>query len=329
MPVISVVVPAYNVENTILETINSIQQQTFPDFEIVVINDGSTDGTLDKLSIIDDPRLKIFSYENGGLPVARNRGIERATGNFIAFVDADDLWTADKLELQLAALHKHPEANVAYSWTTFIDEEGNFLYDGEPFNYVGNVYAQLLVKNFIASGSNILIRSQVVEEIGKFDPELKSAEDWDFSLRLAAHYPFALVPKHQILYRKSSQSMTSKVDVMEKAITTVIDRGFKAAPDELQYLKNQTLSNTYRFFTKLCLEHITNQEGVSKARHKFIKSVQLYPNSLMKQETQRLALKLFFNMLLPRKFSSNLISFLGKNFPFVSTPKTNLSKGNS
>jgi glycosyltransferase involved in cell wall biosynthesis len=121
MQTISVVVPAYNAERTILETIASVQQQTFSDFELIVINDGSTDGTLEQLNTVKDPRLKVFSYENGGISVARNRGIAQATGEFIAFLDADDLWTPDKLELQLAALQQHPEVGVAYSWTCFMD----------------------------------------------------------------------------------------------------------------------------------------------------------------------------------------------------------------
>jgi len=88
MPTISVIIPAYNAGSTILETITSVQQQTFSDFEIIVINDGSKDRTLELLSTVKDPRLKIFSYSNGGVPVARNHGLEHATGDFIAFLDA-------------------------------------------------------------------------------------------------------------------------------------------------------------------------------------------------------------------------------------------------
>ncbi len=120
MPKISIITPAYNAERTILETIESVQNQTFSNFELIVINDGSKDRTLDLLQTIKDERLKIFSYENGGVAIARNRGLSHATGDFIAFIDADDLWTPDKLELQLAALQKHPEAGVAYSWTYFM-----------------------------------------------------------------------------------------------------------------------------------------------------------------------------------------------------------------
>src|SRR4028119_270042 len=132
MPTISVIVSAYNAEQTILETITSVLNQTFSNFELLVINDGSTDRTLELLSTVKDPRLKIFSYPNGGVSVARNRGITQASGEFIAVLDADDLWTVDKLELQLAALQEHPEAGLAYSWAYYMDEQAKSIQPSEP-----------------------------------------------------------------------------------------------------------------------------------------------------------------------------------------------------
>jgi len=317
MSLISVIIPAYNAEKTISETMKSLQKQSFSNFEIVVINDGSTDKTLEILSKIEEPRLRVFSYENGGLPVARNRGIAHAVGEYITFIDADDLWTPDKLELQLAALQHSPESGVAYSWTAFIDEKGKFLYAGKPSYFEGNVYPQLLVVNFIASGSNILVRRKFIEFVGTFDPLLKSAEDWDYNIRLAAQCPFVVVPKYQILYRKSSQAMSSKVDVMEEAILMVTERAFQTAPKELQYLKNRSLANTYQFFTKLYLDYVLDHYGVRKASQKLKKAIQLYPMSLLAQETQRLALKVVLLRLFPYKLSMQVIQFLGKNFPLV------------
>lgn len=326
MPAVSVIIPAYNAKNTIIETIQSLQKQTFSDFEVIVINDGSTDNTLEVLSAIQDSRIKVFSYENGGLPVARNRGISQATGEFITFLDADDLWTSDKLELQIAALQQHPEAGVAYSWTAFIDENSEFLYAWAPLFYEGNVYPQLLIRNFISSGSNIIVRRQFIEASGEFDPLLKSAEDWDYYIRLAALCPFVLVPKYQILYRRSSQSMTSKVDVMEKYILTVTERAFQAAPPELQYLKNQSLATTYRFLTQLCIAHVLDDQGVKEASQKLKKAIQLYPKILLDRQTLRLVLKIGVMLLLPYKVSSNFTKFLGKVFPSPTTKPLALDK---
>lgn len=230
MSTISVIIPAYNAERTILETIKSVQQQTFSDFEIIVINDGSTDRTVELIQSIKDERVKIFSYQNGGLPVARNRGITHAGGEFIAFLDADDMWTPDKLELQLKALQQHPEAGVAYSWTYFKFEEEEHSYADNSSSFEGNVYADLLVRNFLHNGSNPLVCRRAIESVGFFDPTLKSCEDWDFYLRLAARWSFVLVSKPQIIYRQSSTSMASKIDVMEKYLLIVIDRAFQTAP---------------------------------------------------------------------------------------------------
>lgn len=326
MPLVSVIIPAYNVEKTIAETIESIQKQTFSDWELIVINDGSTDKTLEVLASLNEPRMQVFSYENGGLPVARNRGITRATGEFITFIDADDLWTADKLELQLAALQQRPTAGVAYSWTAFINEKSEFLYAWEPVYADGNVYPQLLVRNFISSGSNILVRRQFIAAAGEFDPELKSVEDWDYYLRLAALGEFALVPQYQILYRKTSQSMTSKVDVMERSVLTVIERAFQNAPPELQYLKNHSLANAYRYLTKQCLTNVIDDVAVKQASQKLKKSLQLYPKILLEKDTQRLVLKWLMVRLLPYKLALQFVGFIGKKFPMVSIKGKSLTE---
>ncbi len=326
MPTISVIVPVYNGEKTILETIQSIQAQTFSDFELIIINDGSTDGTLDVISTVNDPRLKVFSYENGGLPVARNRGIRRSRGEFITFIDADDLWKPDKLQLQLAALQKKPEAGVAYSWTAFIDENSKFLFAWQPLYWEGNVYPQLLIRNFISSGSNIMVKRKYIEAAGEFDPSLKSVEDWDYYLRLAALCPFVLVPKYQILYRRSSQSMTSKVDVMENANLIVIERAFKAAPPELKSLKNKSLANAYRYLAKQCIANAFDEEGVKLASQKLSYSIKLYPKIMLSNETMRLILKLLIIKLMPKKIAGHLIQVIGKKMPMVSVDNQMISE---
>ena len=114
MPTISVIIPAYNAEKTIFETIDSIRKQTFEDFEIIVIDDGSEDKTLEIVESIADERIKLFSYPNGGLPIARNRGIEHSLGDFLSFIDSDDLWTPDKLELQLTALLNNGSISIRH-----------------------------------------------------------------------------------------------------------------------------------------------------------------------------------------------------------------------
>ena len=308
MPKISVVVPAYNSQNTISETITSVLQQTFSDFELIVINDGSTDRTLELLSDVKDARLKVYSYPNGGLPTARNRGIVRATGEFISFIDADDLWTPDKLELQLQALQQNPQAGVAYSWTICMGNNGNSFHPGVSESFQGNVYPQLLVGNFIASGSNVLIRREAIESVGYFDESLKSCEDWDYWLRLAPKWEFVVVAKPQIIYRLSSGAMSSKLDVMEKYQTLVLERAFESAPSELQYLKNRGFAYIYLFMTRLCLSRVNDAKVVKQASQQLWKAVRFSPKILLSKEAQLLSIKLLILRILSPKIASRFFN---------------------
>ena len=307
MPTISVIVPAYNGERTILETIASVQQQTFSDFELIVINDGSTDRTLELVSTVQDSRLKVFSYSNGGLPIARNRGIAQAAGEFITFIDADDLWAPDKLELQLAALQHHPEAGLAYSWTLVMDDKGENFYPGKSVSFEGNVYRELLLSNFIASGSNVMLPRKTIESVGEFDPSLKSCEDWDYWLRVAARWHFVIVPKSQIFYRQSSGAMSSKIDVMDKNHLIVIDRAFAIAPPELKLLKNQSLANKNQFLAQLCLTYISDENGAKKACQMLQESVRLYPPKIVCKSTWILIIKLLLIWVLSPKQANHFL----------------------
>lgn len=312
MPVISVIMPAYNAEHTILAAINSVQQQTFSDFELIVINDGSSDKTLEIVKKITDDRLKVFSYNNAGAAVARNRGLAHATGEFIAFLDADDLWTTDKLELQLTALQKHPEVGVAYSWTTFVDEKGDFLYLQPPVYFEGNVYSQLLVKSFLSCGSIPLIRRQAIESIGIFDPDLKSAHDWDYWIRLAAQWSYVLIPKYQVFYRQTSGSITSKIELREKYDCLAIEKAFQAAPLELQCLKPQTLANLYQHLARLYISRRRDANSIERAGQKLHKAIRLYPRILLKPKIQRLIGRWLLMRVLSPSFASHLVQLFAR-----------------
>ncbi|MBD2464448.1 glycosyltransferase [Oscillatoria sp. FACHB-1407] len=254
MPLISVVLPVYNGEKTIQRTIESVLKQTFSDFELLIINDGSSDRTVEIVTQINDPRIRLFSYPNSGVSASRNRGIAQATGEFISFIDADDLWTPDKLAAQLNALQTHPDAAVAYSWTDWIDESDRPLRPAGRSTASGKVYEKLLLRDFIESGSNVLIRRQALEIVGTFDETLPPTEDWDLWLRLAAQYEFVVVPSPQILYRVSTQSASCNVWKMEAVSLKVIERAFNQAPTSVQPLKPQVLASRYQYLTLKALE---------------------------------------------------------------------------
>ncbi|MBD1863681.1 MULTISPECIES: glycosyltransferase [Trichocoleus] len=266
MPLVSVIIPAFNSEKTIRETIDSVLHQTLSNVEIIVINDGSQDSTLEVAASISDVRLKIFSYNNAGVSASRNRGLIHASGDYIAFLDADDLWTLDKLQTQLEALQSHPKAVVAYSWTDWIDESGQFLRHGGHITENGDVHKQLLLRDFIESGSNPLILKQALIEVGGFNETLSAAADWDMWLRLAARYEFVAVPSAQVLYRVSSQSMSANVWKMEAESKQVIERAFTQVPDSLS-LKRQVLAQRYQYLTLKALEgSLDRYRGITAAR---------------------------------------------------------------
>ncbi|KJH72494.1 glycosyltransferase [Aliterella atlantica] len=266
-PLISVVIPVYNGAKTIKETIESVLQQTYENFEIIVINDGSQDETLAIVKSVQDQRIKVFSYPNAGLSASRNRGFARACGEFIAFLDADDLWTKDKLAAQLAALQQNPQAAVAYSWTDHIDENSKFLRPASYNSCNGNVYERLLIGNFLVCGSNTLIRAQALTKVGGFDESLNSAEDWDMWLRLAPGHEFVVVPRPQVLYRISPYSMSANISKMEVASLQVLERAYSQAPKALQHRKKETLGFIYKFLMDKALQDsVRSQRGLKAAK---------------------------------------------------------------
>ncbi|CAD5937884.1 glycosyltransferase [Planktothrix agardhii] len=312
MPLISVIIPAYNAEKTIEETIYSVLNQTFFDLELIVINDGSKDSTLEIISKFTEPRLKVFSYPNSGANYARNRGLEKASGEYISFIDADDLWTPDKLELQLKALQENPEAKVAYSWTNCIDESSKFLRQGGRVIINGDAYLHLLVANFLENGSNPLIHRDAFATVGKFDESLEAGQDHDMWLRLAKHYQYIGVPKAQILYRQSSNSMSANVWRLEKASTGVTKREFSQAPASIQYLRKRSLANTYKYLTFKALEGEPDRARALAALN-FLYHVLIYDPKMFRQRvTIRTLLKILTIIFLPKQQAKNVLNKYGK-----------------
>lgn len=308
MPLISVIIPVYNGEETIQETIESVLNQTFTDFELLVINDGSEDATLKVVEHIQDPRLKVFSYANAGQATSRNRGIALASGEYISFIDADDLWTPDKLQAQLKALQDNPQAAVAYSWTKCIDESGKPSRRGSHISVTGDVYGKLLLIDFIENGSNPLIRAGALEAVGSFDPSLPAAEDWDLWLRLAACYPFVCVPSPQILYRQSANSWSANVLRQGAGSLQVMERAFNQAPECLQYLKQKSLANIYKGLTFKMLEGTPERQRGFSASQLLWHSVKNDPALLRSRVIWKVLFKIAVVTLLPPKQAQTLLT---------------------
>lgn len=312
VPQISVIIPAYNAETTICETIESVIAQTHTDWELIVIDDGSTDNTLKVLEQIDEPRMKVFSFENAGVAANRNRGIDRATGEYISFLDSDDLWTPEKLEAQLAALNANPKAAVAYSWTNYIDESGNVLGACAHADLKGDVYQILLLADFIGSGSNPLIKTEALREVGQFNPYVVPTEDWDMWLRLARKYEYAVVPSVQILYRQLVGSGSHNMSVMEVASSRTLNLAFKDMPESLRYLEPFCWGNRYKCFAWKAFEGNPERQRAMMGV-KFLWRAIGYDRNLWKQRaTWKMWLKAVLALLLPSSITAPLFAKMGR-----------------
>ncbi|MCT7993937.1 glycosyltransferase [Laspinema olomoucense] len=304
MPTISVIIPAYNAEKTIQETIESVLNQTFQDFELIIINDGSTDRTLEIISSISDKRITVVSHSSSGACVSRNRGLFMAKSDYIAFLDADDLWTPDKLEAQLQALQTHPEVGVAYSWSDCIDESSRFLRRGGHITVNGDAYTKLLMMDILENGSNPLIRRQALLDINGFDETLTAGQDWDLYLRLARRYHFVTVPRSQVLYRISDHSLSSNVFKLEAGCLQVLERTYHQAPESLQHLKQYSLGNLYKYLTFKALQGSPERGKGAAALQFLFQAIRYDPALLMK----KVIIKIVFQAVLISFFPSDWIN---------------------
>lgn len=247
MPKVSVVIPAYNAMKYLPETLESVVKQTYTDFEVLVVNDGSSDHIVDWMAQITDPRVKLISQANQGLPSARNTGIINAQADYIAFLDADDLWEATKLAKQVRCLDEHPEVGLVHTPMLLVDENSQSTGRVMGSDVQGYVLPQLLVQNLIACPS-VMVRRACFDNVGLFNPSLRSIEDWDMWIRIATRYPFAVIKEPLAYYRQLPSSMSKNCQVMAKAFEQVIETAFTSAPSELQHLKNRSYAHA-----NLCL----------------------------------------------------------------------------
>jgi len=229
MIVVSVVIPAYNAALHLAATMRSASDQTIRDLEIIVVEDGSTDGTStvgEAVAALDD-RIRIIRCANQGVARARNIGIEHSRGRFVAPLDADDLWHPRKLELQLKRFHERPDAGLVYNWFRRIDEADRVV-GVSPFPLVeGQTLHRHLMHNFISNGSTPLIRRELLEGV-RYDPALRDAgnggcEDYLLQLQLALRIPFACVPAFLTGYRRTAGAMSSHTGQMIRSHIQVFE----------------------------------------------------------------------------------------------------------
>lgn len=197
-PRISVIIPAYNVARHIGETIESVLHQTLADFELIVVNDGSTDATRAAVEKFSDSRLRLIDKPNEGVSIARNTGLAACTAPLVLFLDGDDLLTPDALAAMCRTMAEAPKAVACCGLHEKITEDGAPIADDAKsrahVRAGSDTLSQLIQGNFIVNGGTLCIRTAAAREVGGFDPALKLGEDWEFWCRLAVLGDFVAMP---------------------------------------------------------------------------------------------------------------------------------------
>lgn len=203
---ISVIIPTFNRAHYLPEAIQSVLGQTFQNFELIIIDDGSTDNTKEVVSLYNTAypsKIKYIYKENGGVASARNEGIKNAQGNYIAFLDSDDYWHVKKLERTVHYIMQYPKAGLLYTDYWVVDKNKNILWANERYHYSGNIFMKLILGNFIAT-STVVVKKEVFEKVGIFFEgySLKAGlEDWDMWLRIAKDFRISHIPEKLTFYR--------------------------------------------------------------------------------------------------------------------------------
>jgi len=195
---VSVIIPTYNRRDYVCEAIDSVMAQTYTEFEIIVVDDGSTDGTGGLLQARYGDRIQYVWQENQGESAARNRGIELAQGAYIALLDSDDSWEPCKLQRQIAVLEAASEVGLVFCLATMIDQNGKSLPGlmGTVSSQLELTFARLCLGNFVTAGSSTAVmRRDVLNKIGKFDIQIQYGEDWDLWLRMILETKFVFIPE--------------------------------------------------------------------------------------------------------------------------------------
>ncbi len=196
------IIPAYNAQQYVAETIESVLAQTLPADEVIAVDDGSSDGTFEVLKSYE-PSITVLAKQNGGPASARNAAIRHSTGEYLAFIDSDDLWLPDKIEKQVAYLDAHPQVGLLFAEAImFADENGERVFR-DKIGYTGDPnFRQLLFGDFIPN-STVIIRRSCVEQVGYLNesPELIAVEDYEYWMRIARSFEMAGLSEPLAMYR--------------------------------------------------------------------------------------------------------------------------------
>ncbi len=243
---VSVIIPVFKAEDFVARTIDSVLAQTYSELEVIIVDDGSPDRSIDVCRQFDDPRIKIVQQANRGLAGARNTGIRNSTGDYIALVDADDLWTNDKIEKHVRHLEEVPSIGISFSYSELIDENDKPTGLKQiPTKIKDITPAYILRRNPIGNGSSPVFRREVfkdiefkanlhgIEETFYFDESFKRAEDVECWLRIAVETKWKCegIPELLTLYRVNPGGLSASVLLQYEYLERIIDKYNQAYPE--------------------------------------------------------------------------------------------------
>lgn len=238
-PTVSIIVPVLNGASYIPKAIETVLAQSWEDFELIIVDDGSTDGTAAVVHTYDDERIRYFYQPNRGLSAARNSGIRMARGGWLAFLDCDDFWHPEKLAAQLDVARRVPEAGLVYCAASSTTMDGEVVCE-IPALIEGAVLPELLRGNRVAgSASSAMVRREVFDRVGIFDEELRCSEDWDMWLRVAAVTTIARVETPLVCCRNTPGSLGKKIAVLRDSNLKILSRAFDTYASGFRQLRRR------------------------------------------------------------------------------------------
>lgn len=268
-PKVSVIIPTYNRANLVKRSIKSVLDQTYQNFELIVIDDNSLDDTVNVVNAFKDSRIQYICHKiNRGAPAARNTGINKSRGEFIAFLDDDDEWLPEKLEIQLEYLNHRPNVGLIYAGFEVVDKDKNKIHRIYPKER-GNTFPRILHSNFIGSPTAI-VRRECFESVGIFDESFKSSQDWDMWIRIAQKYDVDYVPNILARYNISGNRISTNMNSVISGHTQILAKyyDFYKSHNEIyselsmriaiNYGLNEDVPNSKKYFKIALQAHALN-----------------------------------------------------------------------
>lgn len=230
MQLVSIVIPTFNRDRYIVQTVASVVAQTYENWQLIIVDDGSTDNTRQVLDpFVRDQRISLVCQDNQGQAAARNNGLAQAQGELLCFLDSDDLWKPDKLTRQVRLMSENPDYDVVYGDRETIDEHGRLLHWQNMERHSGRITRELLADNFV-SFSTAMIRTHRIRDIGGFDTRVRFGDDYDMWLRLSVDSRFLFVPEIFAAYRSMDQQISTNQDARLESNRQTLQRFFDAHP---------------------------------------------------------------------------------------------------